>query len=556
MAVTDSPVRSTGPARGTVRGGDVPSGSTPNIAARAVSALTRGARRPVPWGLAAALGLLAALVSFAGSWIPSLWGDEAASILSAQRSFGSLANMLTTVDAVHGTYYALLHLWIDAFGASPVSVRLPSAIAVGLAAAGVVVLADRLAGRRIAIIAALLFAVLPRTTYMGAEARSYALGTACAVWLTVLLVHLVVTRSRSRLAWAGFALGFAASIYVFLYLVLLAPVYAATLVVLARDRGVALRWLMASGIGVLLAAPLIVFAVRQRHQIAFLSHRPGVTPFRFLVQQWFGADPLAIVAWALILVLLIAVAVARTRPGRGIRRALKTWAGGPSGALMRSPLVVLALAWFVLPPLILFVANLFAPLYTIRYMSFVTPAVAMLLALALDVLCRRRVVLVAGAVLALAALAAPSYLHERSPHGKDGGSDWAQVAQTIGANARPGDAIAFDETTRPSRRPRLAMRLYPHDFRDVIDVTLQTPYFATSGLWDRTRSITASATQIEATDGRLWLIEYRGPNGSGVVSSVGEHQRLAELSALGYRVDRTFTLHRDDVLLLTKGSAT
>ena len=75
------------------------------------------------------------LASFAGSWVPSLWGDETVSIMSAERSLPSLFSALGHIDAVHGGYYLFLHGWIGLFGASELSVRLPSAIAVGFAAA-------------------------------------------------------------------------------------------------------------------------------------------------------------------------------------------------------------------------------------------------------------------------------------------------------------------------------------------------------------------------------------------------------------------------------------
>ncbi|GAA4349348.1 hypothetical protein [Microbacterium rhizosphaerae] len=54
--------------------------------------------------------------------------------MSAQRSLPSL---LGNLDAVHGRYYAGLHVWGWMFGVSPFAVRLPSAIAVGLATSAV-----------------------------------------------------------------------------------------------------------------------------------------------------------------------------------------------------------------------------------------------------------------------------------------------------------------------------------------------------------------------------------------------------------------------------------
>lgn len=522
--------------------------------------------RPLPWRTASGIGLFAFTLSMLGSWIPSLWGDEAASIMSAERSWSSLFRMLGNVDAVHGTYYVFLHLWIDAFGASTFSVRLPSAIAVGAAAAGVVILANRLGRYRVALIAGIAFAVLPRTTYMGAEARSYAIGTALAVWLTILFVRLVSRRTTSRWAWLGYAVLFAASIYVFLYLILLAAVYAVTLLAYTRDRRLLLRWVGWIAAGVVLATLVIVYALLQREQVAFLAHRHGVTLVTFLVTQWFGSDALALAAWLTIAALVAASVVLwwRSVRSRNARRAAGggAWTDRPAPLIaLRLPgnhsepaLLVLAFAWFVLPPLILFMANTFlAPLYSVRYMSFVTPAIAILLALAIDAVARRHWIAVL-AVACLVGLAAPSYLAQRTPYAKDGGSDWASVAAVVGQNARPGDAIAFDETARPSRVPRLAMHLYPADFANVVDVTLKTPYQDTSRLWDQTQTIPASAARIAQTDGRLWLIEYHGPDGAGVVSTVGQTKRLAELHTLGYSVTQTFTLHRDAVYLLTKGS--
>src|SRR5690242_10780983 len=84
-----------------------------------------GALRPLAWA-AAIVGLFATVVSVTGSWIPSLWGDEAASVLSALRPPESLVAMLGYVDAVHGAYYFGLQAWVALFGAEPFAVRFPS----------------------------------------------------------------------------------------------------------------------------------------------------------------------------------------------------------------------------------------------------------------------------------------------------------------------------------------------------------------------------------------------------------------------------------------------
>lgn len=250
------------------------------------------------WALV--LGALATAISAAGSWIPSLWGDEAASVLSAQRSLPSLFRMLGNVDAVHGTYYFFLHFWVQVFGASPFSVRFPSAIAVGVAVAGIVVLGSRLADTRVGVLAGIVAVVLPRITYMGEEARGYAMSAAGVVWLTILLVHIVgLDRPRKRL-WVLYAVGLAACGYIFLFSLLIVVAHA--VVVLPGRRRASLRpWIKAAVGGVVLAGPVIGFGISESGQIAFLAHRDSTNIRTILVTQWFGNDLLALVAWALII---------------------------------------------------------------------------------------------------------------------------------------------------------------------------------------------------------------------------------------------------------------
>ena len=87
------------------------------------------------------VGLLAAAVSLAGAGRPSFWYDEAATIsASYSRSLDQLWQMLGNVDAVHGLYYVLMHGWFTIVPPTEFWSRAPSGLAVGGAAAGVVVL--------------------------------------------------------------------------------------------------------------------------------------------------------------------------------------------------------------------------------------------------------------------------------------------------------------------------------------------------------------------------------------------------------------------------------
>jgi mannosyltransferase len=491
------------------------------------------------WALS--LGALATAVSAAGSWIPSLWGDEAASVLSAQRSLPSLFRMLGNVDAVHGTYYFFLHFWVLVFGASPFSVRFPSAIAVGIAVAGIVVLGSRLAGTRVGVIAGIVAVVLPRITYMGEEARGYAMSAAGVVWLTILLVHIVgLDRPRRRL-WVLYAIGLAACAYIFLFSLLIVVAHA-VVVLLSRHRVTVRAWVKATVGAVVLAGPVIGFGISEAGQIAFLANRDSTNIRTIVVTQWFGNELMALVAWALIITSLVVWGVASYRA--------RSWRGKLDPARApgnRNPgLVPLAATWLLGPPAILLAVNSVHAVYSSRYLSFAVPAAALLIGW---LLARIRPRIVAFALLvAVVAASSLSYFSERTPFAKNN-SDWAQIADTIHAHALPGQGILFDEGTRPSRAPRLALRTYPASFDGLTDIALKTPWYDTTNWRDSVYPSSVVASRLGSLHGSIksvWLVEYRWP---GTVTDTYNRSMLA---AKGFVVVAEYPGHASVVLQLTR----
>src|ERR1700683_1425035 len=68
--------------------------------------------------------------------VPSLWRDKAATISGSQRPLGAILDLTLHQDAVHGTYYLLIHAVIAAGGISATTLRLASLVAVALGAGG------------------------------------------------------------------------------------------------------------------------------------------------------------------------------------------------------------------------------------------------------------------------------------------------------------------------------------------------------------------------------------------------------------------------------------
>lgn len=137
--------------------------------------------------------------------VPSFWRDEAATISGSRRPVGAILKLTTHQDAVHGPYYLLMHAVIAVGGTSETATRLPSLLAMCVAAGLTSVLGRRLARDSglpaptvLGLLAGLALAAVPLTTRYAQEARPYALATLFAVLATYLLV-----RARQRAAGPG-----------------------------------------------------------------------------------------------------------------------------------------------------------------------------------------------------------------------------------------------------------------------------------------------------------------------------------------------------------------
>lgn len=399
------------------------------------------------------VGLLAAAVSLVGAGRPSFWYDEAATISAAySRSPAQLWRMLGNVDAVHGLYYLLMHGWFAIFPPTEFWARAPSGLAVGGAAAGLVVLGKQLSSRTVAVASGVFCAILPRSTWAGIEARPYAVSMMAAVWLTVLLLY-AGRRGDTRI-WSLYAVAQAVSIVLDVYLALLVLVHAAFVVAFRRRRAVLVRFAVASALAGCATAPFLALAAGQVHQISWIAPIGRRTFEDVAVQQYFERNP----QFAVLAALLVAAAtVVRLRASRPADRQV----------------VTLALAWLAIPTAaIVFWSAAIHPVYTPRYLSFTAPAMALILgcsAAAVAVRPWRATVLVG----LFAVVATPNYvLAQRNPYAKYG-MDYSQVADLIAAQASPGDCLLVNDTVTfmpAPMRPLLAAR--PDAYRKLVDLTL------------------------------------------------------------------------------------
>lgn len=402
------------------------------------------------------VGVLATAVSLVGAGRPSFWYDEAATISAAySRSLGQLWQMLRNVDAVHGLYYLLMHGWFQLFAPTEFWSRAPSGLAVGGAAAGVVVLGNQFSSRTVALAAGVICAVLPRATWAGIEARPYAVSMMAAVWLTVLFVY--ATRRSNAWVWAAYGVAQAVSVVFDVYLVLLVLVHFVFVCVFLRSRAVVTGFVVTSVLASGAVAPFLFVAAGQVHQISWVAPIGHRTIEDVTVQQYFERSP----PFAVLSALVIALAIAMWR-----------WTSTKLVAADRQ-LLILAVAWLVIPTaLIVAWSAFFHPIYTPRYLCFTAPGIALVLGVCVGALAAKP--WVAAAIVGLFAVAAtPNYLRaQHNPYAKYG-MDYSQVADLITAQAAPGDCLLINDTVTfmpAPMRPLMAAR--PDAYRKLVDLTL------------------------------------------------------------------------------------
>ncbi len=402
------------------------------------------------------VAVLAATVSLAGAARPSFWYDEAATIsASYSRSLRQLWQMLGNVDAVEGLYYLLMHGWFTIFPPTEFWSRVPSGLAIGGAAAGIVVLGKQLSSRTVALASGLVCAILPRATWAGIEARPYALSMMAAVWLTALLVY--AGRRDNAWAWLSFGIVLAISVLLDVYLLLLSLVHLAFICVFRRSRTVLTRFALTSVLAGCTVTPFLVAVIGQTHQISWIAPIGRRTIEDVAIQQYFERSP----PFAIVSALIVAAAIVLWRC--------------TSAQLVKGDrqLLTLAIAWLVIPTALIVIWSAFIhPIYTPRYLAFTAPGIALALGVCIGALAVRP--WVAPAIVSLLAIAAaPNYiLAQRNPYAKYG-MDYSQVADLITAKAAPGDCLLVNDTVTfmpAPMRPLMAAR--PDAYRKLIDLTL------------------------------------------------------------------------------------
>lgn len=498
------------------------------------------------WAALLSPGILLLLVDGYGLGRVPLWRDEAYTVDAAHRSLTQILVMLTHVDAVNNAYYMVMHVDIALLGTSATALRLPSLLAMAVAAVFTAAIGRRLAeAARLPVpaltgmLAGLVLVAAPQATRYAQEARSYGLVTMCATVASYLLLR-AAADSRWRW-WAAYGVAIAVAGAFNLLSVLLVIPHAVTLWIARSrqpepERTVRMsRWLAVVAAAAVVLSPLIVVGYGQRKQVSWLT-RPGVPEVNHLVVAFAGSKSLVALVALLVVSAVAGCLALRPRP--------------PLDA------VTVALPWLVLPAAILLAVSQIHPMYDARYILFSLPALALLIATGLAWLTRlARLVTPASlgkaagpaswlpAVAVLALLAVLVLAPQRSIRLPSARADnLAEVSAIVAANQQPGDAVLY----LPSNKRVFGMA-YPGPFRRLWDISLaKSPVAAANLLGTEVPAATLAARGARVH--RIWLVSGRG--GLALLRSPRGAQAKGEAALLrSFHLIRHWTV-RDDMLSL------
>lgn len=443
-------------------------------------------------------------VAAAGSGTVSLWTDEAVTISAADRTWGQLWTLLGRIDSVHGLYYALMKPWVSLTGVHEVSLRLPSALASGATAVGMLLLARRLTTPSTAVLAALLCGLLPRMTWAGVEARPFVFSALAAVWATWALWHALESGGSWR--WARYALLATVGVLTNIYLVMLVMGHGITVLLLRRRSRELVSYAVAAAATAVVTMPLLLLVRSQQAQlgtegdrgVGFIVRRIvvnqvflGETPTDGSTARWFELawQAAAIVAALLGAALLVTALLRPARPGD-----------------LKREVIALTVPWALLPTAVVACyAVAVAPIYQPRYLTFTVPAVALLLALGVRSL--RRNWVAATCLVVLAVTSATVVVSQRLPYSKPFG-DWAAAAEVVARCSEPGESVLFEpresgaEVTRTTRRIAYA---YPEAFVGLDDLTARRTGAETGTLDGLSSGLTTVREEL-ADVSTLWVL--------------------------------------------------
>ena len=361
-----------------------------------------------------------------------------------------------------GPYYALVHVLAPVWGLEE-GMRIPSLLAFSATAAVVAAIALRWWGIPSALAAGLFFALNGAAVTAGITARPYAL-----MLLFVALAVLAAAYARARPGWLWVLYGAAAAAAVAMHLISIVAIACIGVLAMAQPRGYLLRLLAwstpALGVGVAIA----LIGATQQGQIAWLTPADPRGALSALAQVA-GASAYRAVIWDAVglLVLLIGATAALV----AVRRAT---AVADRAAALRPVLFAVVLC-FAAPAALLLVSWLAVPVFTARYLTWVSLGSALLVgAVVFAATLRRRSSILAGACAAVLLVASALVAGQQAVQPPGLYDDVPSLLSRVDASAAPGDAlVVLQRNTHSGVAYSLARTAHDEPWSDAISDRLR-----------------------------------------------------------------------------------
>jgi mannosyltransferase len=468
-----------------------------------------------------------ALAFVLGSWHlqhRSLSHEEAFTWAVVDQGFPALLSALVRHEG-----YQMLHalvLWPLNRASSTVGVlRLPSVVAFAAAVPAVWIAGRKLFDDRVALLAALLFALNGFALDYGQEARGYMLATALCAWSAAFLAVYVMGTEKPRGARIGWIACGALAVYAHGFAVLAVGAQILALWFLPAERRRELHWVRDGALIALCAAPAILAPLLQVNSTSLGTNEHFDTnALKGLVWAMAGRTGTAVPSIGLGVAIAVVVAVGVAR--RGVH----------STDAFRFALLIL---WALLPTAVLASWSFFYPVWLERYVIWSVSAVVLLAAYGLTRIAPARSALAVVVVVLAIALSVRGVVKW---YGTPPDQDWRSAMLDVTARARPGDSIIFSpDEVRLSAD--FFLRSYPRLGRI-------TPLFP-SQPWGHYHTgdekiVAVPQSLIERLlarpNGRVWFVTYTMPS----VNTARVNELLS-----GYRVvsDREYVGVVDVMLL-------
>ena len=372
----------------------------------------------------------------------SIWYDEAVSVAVSKLGFVEHLRWITEVDDNNPPlYYTFLHLWVQVFGYSETSVRMPSAIFGALSILVIYALGKLLFDKKTGLVAAAILAVSIFNIMFSQEARAYSLMAFLALLSFYYLVRMTV--SDKRIYAAAYVVSSVCLVYSHYYgiFVMLGQSLWFFTMLLFRKRAGALglsKWLLLQVVVVLLFLPCSYLLIRNTAAIqkGFWISEPG---FRDIVGYFRLYAGTYFLLW--LSLFFIFLSIAGPRLAKRVKKLERFFGGDdydPEGPLIpygwRINLLLIWIVAVVFVPLV--ISHISSPILIYRYTIASAPAFYILTArgisgLRMDI----AIVLIVALIAGLSFPGLKRYYVEAEKY------DWREAMTYIQEEAGPGDLV-------------------------------------------------------------------------------------------------------------------